>query len=171
MVAGRPAHCLQFNVGESSNHETTTVFVTSWWWWWWWCWCWPWWWIWMLANHHTTKQRQPLPPLVFASEPKLLSTRSLCDFLQPSSALSTEMIGKKCPPLCSQQFYRSSINQGTQIRAAKSVFDQGKGIRFSINPTLHIMHWWKASVTHELFVETLRLDLHWREVPLTLLAS
>ena len=105
MVAGRPAHCLQFNVGESSNHETTTVFVTSWWWWWWWCWCWPWWWIWMLANHHTTKQRQPLPPLVFAFEPTLLSTRSLCDFLQPSSALSTEMIGKKCPPLCSQQFY------------------------------------------------------------------
>ena len=78
----------------------------------------------MLANHHTTKQWQPLPPLVFASEPPLLSSGGLCDFLQPSSALSTEMIGKKCPPLCSQQFYRSSKNQDTQIRAVKSVFDR-----------------------------------------------
>ena len=157
MVAGRPAHCLQFNVGESSNHETTTVFVTSWWWWWWRWWCWPWWWIWMLANHHTTKQRQPLPPLVFASEPKLLSTRSLCDFLQPSSALSTEMIGKKCPPLVSQQFYRSSIHQDIQIRAVKSVFVQGTCILFSINPPLQhgqIMH---CTVTMLLYFSELIL--------------
>ena len=88
-----------------------------------------------------TPRNNDSPCHLFASEPTLLSTGSLCDFLQPSSALSTEMIGKKCPPLCSQQFYRSSKNQDTQIRAVKSVFVQGTCIRFSINPTLHIMHW------------------------------
>ena len=39
-----------------------------------------------------TPRNKDSPCHLFASEPTLLSTGSLCDFLQPSSALSTEMI-------------------------------------------------------------------------------
>ena len=56
-----------------------------------------------------TPRNNDSPCHLFASEPTLLSTGSLCDFLQPSSALSTEMIGKKCPPLVSQQFYSTEV--------------------------------------------------------------
>ena len=42
--------------------------------------------------HTITPRTNDSPCHLLSSEPTLLSTGSLCDFLQPSSALSTEMI-------------------------------------------------------------------------------